>query len=252
MGVMKLLISLITSMLLLQVVANAAPAAEDMRDMRKYLDDTHDLAKTGEFDQALLRYAWFHDHALKFQPSISAVRLSEAIGAWKELGDKHPPAMKALLDVRDRKTKALLDGKGKKGHFVDVAAINEALEEKAKTVELFEILDRVQPKVAESAWFYCRDDLVEAKRYELVAKYIGDPHKDFSISKRFYELNKRLYDDPEIGGEGFINFNKQSFTDRSLQLIEVMRAIGEDETALEIQKKALEVLDSPGLREAMQ
>ena len=219
--------------------------------MQKYLSDTKDLVSAGKYEEALKRHIWFHDHALEHQPSMYGVRLSFALSNWKELGAKYPPAMKALIEIRDRKSKSLLGGEGNHKLFHDVASLNETLGELEKTVSLFEEIDEKQPKAAKGFWNVAKDAIIDAKRYDLARKYIGNPAKEFTRVKAMYDHNTSLYDDPRIGGDRFKTYNENNLVEESLRLIEVSIALGDRKAALDIQAQALAVIKDNRLSEAI-
>jgi hypothetical protein len=159
--------------------------------------------------------------------------------------------MKALVEVRDRKKKSLLEGKESHELLHDVASINEALGEPEKTVSLFEQVDEKQPKAAKGYWNVAKDAVIAAKRYDLAHKYIGNPAEEFNQVKAMYDHNTSLYDDPRIGGDRFKAYNENNLVEESLRLIEVSNALGNRKAAVEIQAKALAVVDDARLRDAI-
>lgn len=81
-------------------------------DLLKYLRDTQDLARAGEYEEAAERYLWFHNHVLEHEPAMNGVRLSSALMSWKELGDVYPPALASIKKVRNEKTDILVQKMG--------------------------------------------------------------------------------------------------------------------------------------------
>ena len=232
------------------VILLMAPLVQ-AEDMQKYLSDTEDLARAGKHEEALKRHIWFHDHALEHERAMYGVRLSFALGNWRKLGEKYPPAMKALVEIRDKKTKLLLGGKKSHELFHDVSSINQTLGESEKTVSLFEQIDEKQPKNAKGYWNVAKDEVIDAKKYDLARKYIGKPANEFIRLKARYDENTSFYDDPRIGGDRFKAYNENMLVVESLRLIKVSIAIGDQKAALEIQKKALAVVDDRRLRDAI-
>lgn len=220
-------------------------------DMQKYLRDTDDLAEAGKYKEALERHIWFHDHALEHEPAMYGVRLSFALSSWMEIGKKYPEAIEALVEIRNRKMKLLLEGKDSHELFHDVASINEALGEPEKTVSLFEQVDEKQPKAAKGYWDLAKDAVIHAKRYDLARKYIGNPVREFIRVKAMYDHKTSLYDDPRIGGNRFKAYNENNLVEESLRLIEVSNALGDKKASLEIQAKALAVVQDARLRDAI-
>src|SRR5688572_13955457 len=85
--------------------------------------------KQGKYEEALRHHISFHDNILKTEPAMYGVRLSFALSAWIELGQKYPAALVALKDVRDKKTARLAGGEQSSALFHDVESINQYLGE---------------------------------------------------------------------------------------------------------------------------
>lgn len=231
------------------IVLMALPSKAD--DMQKYLGDTQELVRQGKHQEALERFIWFHEHALEKDRAMYGVRLSFALSYWKSLGDVFPPAQTALAEMRDRTSKQVTDNGGNDALFHDVVALNRTLDENSKTVELFQTIDQTKPDLAKKYWNVARDAVIEAKRYDLVRKYIGNPAAEFTRIKAAYDLNTRLYDKPKIGGAQFKAYNENHFVGESLQLITVVLALDSHKAAKEVQEKALAVVDDRRLRDAI-
>ncbi len=231
--------------------ATEAPAKAKKLDMQKYLQDTKALVRQEKYEEALDRCLWFHEHALEHDPAMYGVRLSFALNDWMELGKVYPPAKKAMIEIRDGTTKEVTESGGTVSQFHDAMALNRTLGEEAKTVELFENLDKKHPKKAQLAWHVAKDSVIEAKRIDLIRKYITDVVKEFGDIKAQYDLNVRFYDKPQIGGAQFKAYNENHFVTESLQLITIALALDKPAAAKEIQKLALAVIDDPRLRDAI-
>lgn len=144
-------------------------------DPRDRLKKAQSAADAGDYETALSEYVWFHNHSLEYLPSLYGVRLSFALGYWKNLGDVYPPAMLALRNICSDKTAALLRGEEVRELFHDVASINEYLEEERSTYELFQTLDQRAPAFARQCFTLAVDAIVAAKDFELAARYAPDP-----------------------------------------------------------------------------
>jgi len=226
-------------------------------DMNKYLNDTRMLTIQKKYPEALERFIWFHNHALENDPAMRGVRVSFAISYWKDLADVYPPAMEALKEVRDKKTRQLKDSLGTVDLFKDVVAINGSLglNETLKTIELFEILEQKDSQLAKQCWYSVKDNLFSAKRYDLIHNYIGNPIEE-------YLSVKKLHDDTYEGlvkygkskelADSYKPFNDSSFVQKSVQLIEYSIAVKDLNSAEEIQKKALTVIDDKRLHDAIE
>ncbi|MBX7210600.1 MAG: hypothetical protein K1X78_19995 [Verrucomicrobiaceae bacterium] len=105
-------------------------------------------AREGKFAEALERHEWFHHHALEHHPAYYGVRLSFALSAWKELGEKYPPALESLRLVRDDGRSKLRAGNASDELFHDVVSINHTLEEDDSTMALFREIEASVSDVA--------------------------------------------------------------------------------------------------------
>jgi len=129
----------------------------------------------GKYAEALSEYVWFHHYALAEQPSLYGVRLSFALAHWKDLADVYPPALAALLEVRDDKTRRLVSGELDRELFHDTEAINQYLGASSETSKLFESIDRDAPEFARECSDLAFEALVESGKFSLAAKYLRDP-----------------------------------------------------------------------------
>jgi hypothetical protein len=236
---MKVLIPILSLVLL------AAAYAEDMQ---KYLQTTQDLVAQGKHEEALKRFVWFHAHALEHDQSMYGVRLSFALSYWKRLGESYPPAMQALVKMRDDNSKLLRETSGSKNLFHDVIAINRTLEEAGKTVELFEFISKGDPVRAEQYWIVVKATILEQKRYDLARKYIKDFGSEFVGIKEGYDLNVALYDNPQIGGARFKKYNEDNFVTEVRKLIDLALALNDRDAAVGVRDSALAVIDDERLK----
>jgi hypothetical protein len=208
------------------------------QDMQKYLNDTRDLIKQGNFREALKRDIWFHDHALQYSKAMSGVRLSFALNDWKTLGDKYPPALTALIKVRDDKTKLIEANGGSSDLFQDVASINRTLKEDAKTISLFKYITKTHPDSAQHNWHYVKKLLFDAKEYTLIHKYIGTAFNEFTIAKESYNTSVSLYQRMGVGQPIYKRLTEENFIKWVTQLIKYSRAVHDTRSAKDIQQQA--------------
>jgi hypothetical protein len=220
-------------------------------DMQKYLQDTQTLVRKGKYPEALDRFVWFHENSVAHEPGMSGVRLSFALSYWKALGEKYPPALDALVEMRDRTTRQVLESGATSPLFQDVDSLNRTLGEDRKTVDLFLVVDKNTPELAKNCWIMVKDAVIGAKQYELAAKYIGDPELAFLRIRHSYELNQVLYKDKRLGGPSFKAFNDKRLVEESLQLISVLVGVKDLDQAVIVRDQALKLLDDPRLRAAV-
>lgn len=215
------------------------------------LEEARKLAEDGKYEEALQKHIWFHEESKK-SPGLGGVRLSFALSEWIELSKKYPPAKKALVDIRDKNEKALLDGTGNFNNFLDLSAINEYLGEKDKTYQLFKILHNKHPEIADLCYNVAKDILVEKKDYQICGKYITDPIGEFENIRYMREVDLSMmrkntaFDTPEMR-----QHTDKSFIKDTCNLIEILIGLGKKSEAEKIQKKALNYFDHNEIRSAI-
>ena len=208
-------------------------------DMQKYLQETVQIAKEGNYQEALERHVWFHNHALEIQPSMTGVRLSFALMYWTELGRKYPPALEKLKEIRDEKEQILLDGDGSFALFHDVSGINRALKEDERTIELFKKVESTNPEQIDRLWIVAKDLAFSQKEYDLINRHIKDVEQEYRNAYSDY-----LRDYSMFKNDDHIKWVRDSFQNESNQLALLAEFNGDDAVAELIRKRASEVLKS--------
>jgi hypothetical protein len=148
----------------------------------------------GRHEQALEDFTWFHKHALEYDRAYYGVRLSFAIGYWKELADVYPPAAAAMASVKSDTIAALMRGEGDRSLFADVVAINRELGCSSETYDLFTSLMAKDLERAKKYADLAMPCIVEAEDFELATKFLPHP-EDYLL---YY--SERLNEDLERKG----------------------------------------------------
>ena len=239
-------INLLLSLLLIfSTISYASVGNEDLNDICQ-------LTKAGKFQQALEKHLWFHEESKK-SPGMGGVRLSYAIDAWIDLGEKYPPALEALIEIRDNDKEALLSGRGNFENFHDLSAINQGLGQDEETLNLFLILDKKYSDQTESYYIVAEDLLIKNKQYEICAKYIGDPIMKYERIRHNRELQMSFVKtNPKLNDPNFLEYADKSYVDDVVKLIEVLIAIDKREDAIEIQKRSLSYFPNDKIRNAIE
>jgi len=208
--------------------------------MQQYLKETRTLIGEEKYAEALERCIWFHQHALEKEQSMSGVRLSFALSDWKKLGEKYPPAKKAMIDMRDR-TLQRLQTDANSQLFQDLVALNRTLGDSPKSIEVFETLAKNNPEKAKSYWFYIKDQLFASKRYDLIKPFLKSASMEFEMIRHMYVLEKEMHNSKTMP-DSFLKLSEKRFVDHSLELINYYLATNDLTSAKEIRTEALHLL----------
>jgi thiol-disulfide isomerase/thioredoxin len=119
------------------VAAVAASGSEAVKARYAYAKE---LAQNHQFEEALAQYLWCYDEGMAKEPGYAGVRSSYLLSDLSRLGRDYPPALAALRERRDTAQQQLLANAGGRGVASDFATLNQALQEDARTLEIFDQL----------------------------------------------------------------------------------------------------------------
>jgi hypothetical protein len=219
---------------------------EEKPNLERIRQEANDLMAKGNYEDALQRHLWYHNHALEYDAGQTGVRLSFWLSDWVELGRRYPKARQALLEVRALKTRELAEGRGYSALFQDVASINSYLQADDETYALFKTIKQRDAALARQCYFY-----------------LGDPQSRFASSRRVWEMDKQRYqqqqqfrqEHPLPGGipapPDRMREADKRFVGRVSQLIEILVGAGHKADAETIRTQALALLDDPRLQSAV-
>lgn len=204
-------------------------------------------AKEGRYEEALEKHIWYHENALRLRPSLSGVRLSYAIFAWRRLGFKYPPALDRFRAMRDETARQLCGDETNSDLFSDLVTFNDILDEPENTVEVFRWLDAHKPEKAKWAYFHARPVLVEQHEYALCGKYLV-PKLAFEIATASRNAHEEIATRHENEGrdrhaEGLRRFRNLSFSNAACTLVALLAVNDRKDEAEEYAAKFRVILD---------
>lgn len=230
----------------------AASAEEPRPDPHEVLQEARKLARAGKFEEALRKHVWYHENALKYGSGEYGVRLSFALSDWETLGKAYPEALRALAEIRDRDVATLRDGRGDAYLYHDVVAIDRHLAGPPRGVELFKWLDANDPRKAARCSIMAEEVLADAGEYRLCGKYLGDPLLRLDIMKRGRELERERQERPLPNGRSAPRTADSRFIKRAVRTITILVRSDRRAEAEQFRDAALQVVDAPALREAVE
>ena len=215
----------------------------------KILYEARSDAVAKRYENALAKHVWFHENALKHQPSLYGVRLSFALGYWSLLGEEYPPAMDQLKAIRDDGEKNIRNGTGNHEAFHDFETINSILNDEDRTIELFHWLDVSNTDLAKSVYRLAQPALIAAEEYQLCGRYI-DPDKSFQLILRAYRAMKP-YTRDLIRDKSYQEFREWCFSHESATLVGLLKLNNRSVDADRIAMEALKEWDDPGFKQQL-
>lgn len=229
---------------------------EEIPDPYEVLQQARQLTREGKYAEALEKHLWYHENAIEHGRGQSGVRSSFALSDWFELGEKYPPALHAMIEIRDEKTARIQSGQGDRHLFGDVSSYNRILDENDKTVELFKFLHEHDPDLAKSSFGCADESLVAARKYQICSHYIPDPlyelkclklswldmEIDPSRSLRMLETHPNYT--PAMHAR-YMSTGKQLFTESVVRLIKILVGSDRKPEAEAVHAQAISMLDDP-------
>jgi hypothetical protein len=101
-------------------------------------------------------------------------------------------------------------------------------------------LDQHHSELAKRCFNVMLDQIVAKKNYALYSRYGGDPIARFEEIRHMRERNLGMArDNPKLDTERFREYTEKSFTDKTVQLLQIMVGLKRLDEAREIQKRAM-------------
>jgi hypothetical protein len=209
-------------------------------------------ATSGDYAFALSEYIWYHDHVLAEAPSQYGVRLSYALADWIELGSDYPPALRALEDIVDKKTGALLAGDGNVELFHDVVAINDYLGRGRATYDLFVKLRQERPDLAAKGAHVAFAAILAAD-FSLARAYTPDINARIEEANELLELSLRSVKSRKSEfAEQMFEVGVTLFVAKIQMLSRMLSGLGETEEEVRLRRNAVNAVRDPNARALVQ
>jgi hypothetical protein len=208
-------------------------------DPSAILNEARRDVRKKDFETALLKHVWFHEHALKIEPAQYGVRLSFALAQWAELANKHPPAMKKLKEIRDATAKRATELKELRSSFHDVSAINSYLNEDDATVKLFKTINEADFEAAGTIAEIALPSLIHAKEYSLAGQHVSPD--DFTVFCQGFDAL----------GEEHRSFAEKSFANKTATLVALLSLTERGMDAARISELAREKLNDKNFHSSL-
>jgi len=225
----------------------------DNPDPQEILSEAERNATAQRYEDALAKHLWFHENALKYQPSIGAVRLSFALSAWARLGTAYPPALAklcAIRDVTEQRVRETTKSARVFDWFQEFGAINQQLHTEQRTAELFLWLDEQHPDVAKRCFGVAEPALIRGKQYRLCGKYL-EPDLAFESMRHMYRYHLLRAQDSRSGNRDE-DYAQKMFANRAATLVALLVLNDRKEEANRIVAAAAQEWDNPRFKQQLE
>jgi predicted Ser/Thr protein kinase len=257
---------------------NPSSTAGEKPDLRKVLENASDMTKRGQYEKALGRYIWFHNHEREYGDSYQdVVRITSGITDWMELARRYPKAKQALLEIRADAVRKIAEGNGYIDLFQDIQAIDREFQQEDETYALYQAIRKSDPQLAHQCYFWMESLLVFKGEYQLCFENMGDPQFRFDSAKRGFDMEigsqKRMAEIQERSRKQLEEWQKpsgapiptpllntsealfESTTNRFVgvtgMLIEILAGTGHLTEATKIRDEAVAFMGDPRLKSAI-
>lgn len=237
----------ITTLVLLATPAFSAWTPPADPDPQAILAEARTDRVQGRLDDALAKHVWLHTEGVRVRPSFVGVRQTFALAEWNRLGYRHPPALQKLREFRDTAEQDVRAGRGSYDAFLEAAAINRALDDEARTRDLFVWLDTHDARMAARVYEMAQPALVESKDYELAAKYLQPSAALESLARGYQFIAGDTRADQRMLG-----FSAAKLINEAATVVALLAVDGRKREAELAAAAARKALDSPAMRQALE
>lgn len=156
-----------------------------------------ELAGAGRYEEALAEYLWCFDEGERASPAYAGVRVSFLVSDIVNLGQRYPPAIKALEDRRDTAESRLLGAGGSDDDVRVVVALNRDLGFPQRNLVLHDTLKRMKPLSVRMRYTFSHEllvPLVEARRYQDALDLFDNPPGYVTWSIKLHRSTPKIDD----------------------------------------------------------
>lgn len=165
-----------------------------------------ELARVGQYEEALTHYLWCFDEGLKHEPNYAGVRTSFLLSYIAKLGQKYPPASEALIERSNKAEKQLNDVQNIESNETllflayDFIAINKYLGKDGtdRNLSFYTKVKQNNQKLLEASLLdSLLDTLLEAKRYNDIVESAGNTLEKIEKRITLYSRSLEAYKEME-------------------------------------------------------
>ena len=224
----------------------AIAGGKDEEFARERLADV--LRRRGEYEGAHREYEWCVRQGLRANVLYAAARRRLLLTGFVELGQHYPAAAATLRQLREEYAAELVSGKGGANRARDLAAMDKALDQPEKTLEVFDA-EKISPQARAILFDRVMDQLVAAGRQDDVLRLVK-PLRAFQQEVRMAYQRKRLWSRTALDAE---QRGTPAFaTERGALLVEALARADRSQEARELIDAVLKFDDSATSRAQLQ
>jgi len=214
-------------------------------DVKRALERAEQCAREGNYAEALRLHIWYHKNALKYDPAQYGVRLSFALSDWADLARAYPPALHALLSIRNQTLTTYGKDPSDAHMYGEVLSIDLALDDLPSAKTLF--YQGRKSGVRDTELLFELNRILQAGDVKWAGDVIGDPVKKLDEIKADRELSlSALTTRKDLAKE-----LDHMFATQIANLLKAVAKVHGLPAAQKLQKSALKLLDSPVIRSAV-
>lgn len=178
--------------------------------------------------------------------------MSFVLSHWVRLGELYPPALQALIELRDQNEDQCRSGLfTDRELFCDVLAINRSLNQTDSSIQLVEELIKTDVSLAEEYWSDFKSLAIAQQRLDWMKQFGLDFEEELKFLMLILESGKKCGVEPEIA-DSIRSHSEIYFKDQALQLILLARSLGGETLARQVLDKALTSLKEPEIAKQLQ
>lgn len=213
---------------------------------QEWLKQARQACSDGEFAKSLELYEYFFDNALAHSPSLTGVRLSYCLAYWADLGEQYPPAL-LRLEQRAQASLHQFEQTREPHWFHEFSAMCDSLNRPHEPIDRFVQLHATDPELAKRVVNMVWEGLIDEQRWDVCAVYIGYPAKRYRDALYKFDTTLALSRDrPMERAAELEGFAAEAYVYDVARLMLVLGETGHADAAAEIQRTALDDMDTRG------
>ncbi len=216
----------------------------------KSFHEAREFVETKQFAEAYAVHQRMFSNIKDYRPNVFFLTVYNLTYDWHRAAEEYPPAMKGLLEYRDRLEKRLqgLHGGNDEPSIEDRIAVRtvfsfgEWLGEDERSADLFDSIEVNYPGLADGMYFHCKDALIRAGRFATIVKYEPDPAGIADRAAAVFTVTIKARPDLE-------SMATKRFETDIVKCLDAFSALGKNIEMERLRKLALNVVSSERIRQ---
>lgn len=183
------------------------------------LEKARKALRNKDYEVALEKYQWFFHNSIEINRSYYGVRLSYCLSEWKQLANDYPPAMEALIELKNNTLATFLETYSRQS-FHEYKSIAGCLNEPKEVFDQFMIVHNSNKELAKNLFTFVYEYCAENNNWEICLTYLGNGNEQYEEALEMLDHMIEFSEKKDgEAGKSIFNFGTERFEKECLWIL---------------------------------